>query len=80
MSHYFGTEGEGWTTLANGHAVVELTKGELLAVFSALDSYLNAGTVEECRVIFGSHAGTRAASRAQEKVVGVAVKLGALKR
>jgi hypothetical protein len=60
----------GFTTLNGGqYGVVELTPGELRALFSAVDSYLNAAGEDECRTVFGSAAGTRAASRAKDKLI-----------
>jgi hypothetical protein len=47
---------------------IDLTPGQLRAVFAALDSYVNAGSYEECRVVFGSEPGVRAAENALQKV------------
>lgn len=71
---------DGWTTLRGKHALVEFTEGELRAVQAAIGSYLNAATADECRVVFGSEAGTRAAAEASSRIVRAGNALGAWSR
>jgi len=54
---------------------VDLTPAQASAAVAALDSYLLAGTEDECVAIFGSPQGTGAAARAKEKLVTVAMPL-----
>lgn len=64
------------TTILGSRARIDFTPGELRAMFSALDSYLNAADDEEQRVIFGSPSGVRAAIRAKKKIVQAQILLG----
>ena len=49
-------------------AAPELTPAQVRALVAAVDSYLNAGTMDECITIFGSAQGVEAAARASDEL------------
>lgn len=57
-----------------------LTRAQAAAAVTALDSYLLAGTYEECLVAFGSAQGVKAAENARDKLVHIAYKPRAERR
>jgi hypothetical protein len=52
-------------------AKVDLTEAQAKVAVQALDSYLMAGSWEECVAIFGSAGGVEAARRARDKLTPV---------
>ena len=55
-------------------AKIDITGPQAIAAMRALESYLQAGTYEECLVIFGSPKGFEAAVNMNDKLRPVAVK------
>lgn len=71
---------KGWDTLKGGqYGVVELTAGEIKAVFAALGECLSATDEEEQRTIFGSTQGAMAGARALDKIKACGGAMGALR-
>jgi hypothetical protein len=59
---------------------VPLTAAQIRAAVAALDSYLLAGTADECETIFGSPQATGAAARASDALKLAGNRLGAFGR
>jgi hypothetical protein len=54
--------------MARRKASVTFTAEQAAAILAALSYFLTASTAEECEQVFGSPAGTAAASRAADKL------------
>jgi hypothetical protein len=51
-----------------GRKTVHLTNAQLDAAMAGLDCYLQAGTYEECLIVFGTPQGVKAAERARDEM------------